>query len=113
MGFFILIHKYLKMIVVCPHCGFELPNKLNDGLIQCCHCNQLVESSDLHKLLSAAWLVRKNHFTIEQLKWHTQLDDEFAVLVYTYVHDCSYSHADFLTLLKRLGVANKSYINFE
>ena len=101
------------MILACPHCGFDLHHELKDGLTQCSNCNQLVESSDFHKLLSASWLVRKNHFSLEQLKYHLKIDDEFAILAYTFVNEHSYSHQDFIALLKKLGVANKSYIKYE
>ena len=97
----------------CPHCGFELLHELNDGLTQCNHCSQVFDSSDLNRLLSAGWLVRKNNFSIEQIKWHCKLDDDLCILVYTFVNDYSYSNQDFYAFLKKIGVAHKSYIKFE
>lgn len=100
------------MIQVCPHCGFELLHSLTDGLTNCSHCTQVFDSSDLNQLLAAAWQVRRQHLSLEQLKWHTKLDQDLSILVYTYVVEYGYSHEDFHKLLKRLGVAHKSYINY-
>jgi hypothetical protein len=107
----IIIHNV--MMQVCPFCGYELQHELSDGLTHCSHCNQIVESSDLNQLLSAAWQVRKNHYSIQQIKWHTKLSDDMAILVYTFVSEYNYSHEEFLKFLNKLGVAHKSYIKFE
>lgn len=101
------------MIQTCPYCGQELQQQLMDGLTSCVNCNQVFDSSDFAQLLSAGWLVRKNHYTHEQLKWHTKLDEDMIILVMSFVGENSYSHQDFLRVLKKLGVANKSYIKFE
>ena len=100
------------MIQVCPFCGHELQKQLLDGLTSCCNCNQVFDSSDYNQLLSAGWLVRKSHYTHEQLKWHTKLDDDMIILVMAYVGDNEYSHQDFVQVLKKIGVANKSYIKY-
>ena len=100
------------MILVCPHCGSDLQHELKDGLAQCFKCSQMVESSDLHQLLSAAWLVRRNHFSMEQLRHHAKIDEDASILVHTFVHEHGYSHQDFCALLKKLGVAHKSYIKY-
>lgn len=106
------MHINTLMIQVCPTCGHELSEQLKDGLTHCSHCNHIIDSSDLNKLLSAAWQVRKSHWSLEQLKANARLDDEFAILVYTFVAENSYSQEEFSRLLKRLGVANKSYVNY-
>jgi hypothetical protein len=100
------------MIKVCPFCGHDLPKELSDGLTSCSNCNQVFDSSDFNQLLAAGWLARKNHFSIEQLRWHTKLDEDFLILVSSYVSENEYSHQDFQRVLKKLGVANKSYISF-
>lgn len=100
------------MIQVCPQCGHELVFELNDGLGQCNHCNQIFDSSDYNKLLSASWQVKKENLSLEKIKWQLKLDDDFAILVYTYIYEYNYSHDDFVKLLKKLGVSNKSYIKY-
>jgi hypothetical protein len=101
------------MIIACPHCGHDLHEKLNDGLSNCDKCHQVFDSSDLNQLLSAGWLIRKHHYNLEQLKWHTKIEDDMAILVFAYVLDNDYSHQEFFTILTKLGVANKCYINYE
>jgi hypothetical protein len=93
-------------------CGHDLPESLNDGLTHCCHCSQVVDSSEMNVLLSAAWMVRKNRYSQEQLKCNCKLDPDLALLVHSFVSENGYSHEEFLRVLKKLGVANKSYIKF-
>jgi len=100
------------MIQVCPFCGHELETALTDGLTHCAHCNQNLDSSDLNQLLAAGWQIRKHHYSLEQIKHIAKLNDDFAILVYTFVGEYGYSHDEFFKLLRKLGVAHKSYINF-
>jgi hypothetical protein len=99
------------MIQVCPNCGYHLYRELNDGLTHCAHCNQIFDSSDFNKLLSAAWMVRNQHCDAEQIKEKTDLDDDLAVFVFIFVNHMEYNHEDFSALLKKLGVARKAYLN--
>jgi hypothetical protein len=101
------------MINLCPYCGQDLPIVLNSGLSQCDNCQQVFDSSDINQLLSAAWLIRKKSFTIDQLRWHTKLEEDMLILVNTYVAEHSYSHQDFQKFLKKIGVANKSYLKYD
>lgn len=100
------------MIHVCPFCGHELETALTDGLTHCAHCQHTIDSSDLNKLLAAGWQIRKHHYSLEQIKHIAKLSDDFAILVQTYVGEYEYSQEEFLKLLKKLGVAHKSYINY-
>jgi hypothetical protein len=100
------------MIHVCPHCGHDLMRALNDGLTHCFHCNQVFDSSDYNKLLSAAWQVRKEHLSLEKLKHIVKLSDDEAILVSTFVGDYGYSHDDFIRLLRKFGVSHKAYIDY-
>lgn len=97
------------MIHVCPNCGVQLIHPLKDGLTHCSHCNYRIESSEFNKLLSASWLLRKKNMSIEQLKWLTNLSDDYCLFVYTFVVENEYSHDSFLKFLKSLGVNEKSY----
>lgn len=100
------------MINVCPNCGHDLQHHLNDGLTHCSHCNQILDSSDYNRLLSAAWQIRKEHLSLEQVKWQLKLGDDFSILAHTFVGDYGYSQDEFIKLLKKLGVAHKAYIDF-
>jgi hypothetical protein len=97
------------MIHACPNCGIQLTHPLKDGLTHCSHCNHRIESSELNKLLSAAWLLRRKNMSIDQLKWLTNFSDDYCLLVYTFVVENGYSHDSFLKFLKNLGVSQKSY----
>lgn len=97
------------MIVVCPNCGHTLHRELKDGLTHCSHCNQILDSSDYNRLLSAAWKVRRENLTLEQIKWQIKLDNDFAILVFTFVSEYGYTHDEFISLLKKLGVSTKAY----
>jgi hypothetical protein len=100
------------MIQFCPNCGFSLEIELNDGLGHCGHCNQIFDSSDYNKLLAASWQIRKERLSLEQIKWQLKLGDDFSIFAYTFVSEYGYSHDDFVKLLKKFGVANKSYIDY-
>lgn len=98
------------MIYVCPNCGHCLHKYLNDGLSHCSHCNQIFESSDYNRLLSAAWMVRHEDLSAQQLVEGLKLTHDEAILVRTFVGDHGYCHDEFIRLLKKLGVAQKCYI---
>lgn len=100
------------MILVCPHCGHELPQVLKDGLSHCSHCNQVFDSSQYNQFLSASWQVRKESLSVEQLQHQIGLAEDEAILVHTYITEYAYSHDEFIRVLKKLGVAHKSYINY-
>lgn len=99
-------------MIVCPNCGYTLQIELKDGITHCDHCNQVFDSSDYNCLLSAAWQIRKENLSLEQIKWQLKLDNDFSILVHTFISEYAYSQADFIKLLKKLGVANKSYKSY-
>lgn len=94
---------------ICPNCGQLLQCELIDGLTHCSHCNQVVDSSDYNKLLSAAWQVRKKHLELEQIKIQLKLDDDLCIFVYTFIFEYNYTHQEFMQLLRKLGVSRKGY----
>ena len=111
--FFVFMSINMSMIQVCPNCGHALQRGLSDGLTHCSHCNQVFDSSDYNRLLSAAWQIRKEHLSLEQVKWQLNLGDDFSILVFSFVNDHGYSHEEFMKVLKKLGVANKAYISLD
>lgn len=100
------------MIQTCPHCGHPLLYELKDGLTNCSHCNQVFDSSDFNRLLSASWKIRRDHLSLEQVKLQFKLGDDYSILIYTFVNEYGYTHEELIKLLKKLGVANKAYIDF-
>jgi len=100
------------MIQACPNCGHALQRELKDGLTHCSHCNQVFDSRNFNRLLSAAWQIRREHLSLEQLKWQCKLGDDYSILIYTFVSDYGYAHDELIKLLRKLGVANKAYIDF-
>ena len=93
------------MILVCPHCGTEIPEALVNGLASCQRCYRIFESSVSNRLLSASWLVRKNRYHgVDELISDTKLAEHEAILVYSLVEDNSYSHDEFQKAIKELGI---------
>ncbi len=93
------------MILVCPHCGTEIPETLFNGLASCLHCHRVFESSTFNKLMSASWLVKKNRYHgIDQLISDTKLAEHEAILVYSFINDSCYSVEEFQKALKDLGI---------
>ena len=93
------------MILVCPHCGTEIPEILKDGLASCINCHRIFESSITNRLLSASWLMRKNRYHgVDELISDTKLPEHEAIIVYSLVEDNSYSHDEFQKAIKELGI---------
>ena len=99
------------MINVCPNCGHWLSNELNDGLAHCENCNRIFDSSDYNRLLSAGWLIRKHRQGVEQLQSCGYLEHE-AIVAFSFVGEYLYNHDEFQKVLKKLGVAQKAYIDY-
>jgi hypothetical protein len=95
------------MIKVCPNCGQMLQSELKDGIAFCSHCNQIFDSSLYNRLLSCFWQIKKYHLSFEKLKCEVNLDQDFLILVYTYVAEYEYSYDEFVKFLKKLGISKK------
>jgi hypothetical protein len=97
------------MIYVCSFCGHSLDSQLKDGLIHCSHCNRIIESSPFNRLLAGAWMIRRHHYSAEQLQAQANLSEEEAIFLTIFIGDHCYTHDDFVLFLTKLGVSNKSY----
>lgn len=85
------------MIYRCPYCGSTISPALHDGLTTCDNCNRIFSTSQFHRLLSAAWVVRREHaYDSEVLKYRCKLSQEEAEIVYHFVVEQCYSHDEFL-----------------
>lgn len=89
------------MINVCPNCGYSLQKELSDGISHCKHCNKVFDSNIFNEFLAAAWQLRKQEITVEQLEWQTRLDKDLVSFVHYFVSVLGYSHDEFLALLKK------------
>ena len=94
------------MLAYCPYCGHSLPQPIVRGIASCNNCNRVFETSPLNRLLSAAWLVRRRHICCcDILVSQFGYNQEEADLVMEYVADGTYSHEDFLEILKNRGIS--------
>lgn len=90
------------MIYSCPFCGRTISRVIRDGITTCNNCGRVFDSSSLHKILAAAWLVRLHHVEdIETIKANYELSDEEAAIIKQYIIDLSYSHDEFLKVVNR------------
>jgi len=100
-------HGYIEvMITYCPHCGHNLPQAIVHGITSCNNCHRVSDSSPFHRLLSAAWLVRKRNIDSEEYLVQFGYSIEEATLVIKLVADGCYSHEEFRDYLKEQGVSN-------
>lgn len=95
------------MIIVCPHCGFELLRELQDGVASCPHCNRFFNSSPFNKLLAAAWMLRRNHqVNLDKFKYETNLNDNEFWLVTTSIDEGD-NHTEFFKILKQHDISEE------
>ena len=89
------------MIRLCPYCGHSLSRPLDEGITTCDHCNQIFESSDFHRLLSTAWMVRNWHvYDADMLRYKFHVPEYIVKLVEYHVMDQGLSHDDFYHIAK-------------
>lgn len=93
------------MIHLCPFCGHVLPHNLKDGIASCLNCSRVFDSTPFNRLLSAGWMVRKEHiYSAERLVSYGFTQEE-ALLAITFVFENCYSHEEYVKALKNLGVS--------
>ena len=92
------------MILHCPFCGQSLPHPIIHGISSCNNCNRVFDSSTYHRILSAAWLVRRNHIQDRDvLVQKYNYDPWLADLVVDFVFEGCCSHEEFQGVIKELG----------
>lgn len=98
------------MICLCPFCGTRVGRPIQDGISTCNHCHRVFDSSSYHRLLSVAWLIRKqNLYNIEAVKSSCEYltDCELAILE-KYIVDGDYSHDEFLKVIDKKTCVDSS-----
>ncbi len=102
---FCFVFIYKVMMTACPHCGFSIDG-LRDGIASCSHCNRVFDSSLSNRLLSTSWLIRQHKYHgIDQLMSDTKIPEHEAIMVYSFVGESGYSHDEFISVLKQLGIS--------
>ena len=87
------------MILLCPYCGQHLNKPIKNGITSCANCSRVFDSSDYHRTLSGAWLVRKwNLCCPEQLLKHGYTQEEGELIV-GLVFDQQYSQQEFVKII--------------
>lgn len=93
----------------CPYCGLPLDRPLIDGISTCNRCGRVFDSSDKNKLLSASWLVRREHVCdTNVIEFRTKLSKEELAPVLKYVVDQGYCHDDFLKIIDSIFVVDSA-----
>jgi hypothetical protein len=93
------------MIQLCPYCGHLLPFSLTDGFASCGHCNRVFDSSPYYRLLSGAWLAKKQSFTEPQQLSRYGFSEPESILIISFVIENQYSMEEFTKVLHDLGVS--------
>jgi len=101
------------MIYVCPYCGSSLPKALQDGICICNNCGGLFDSSQQSRLLSAAWIARKKHYTIDEMVKKFCLSKAEAAMVDQKINIDLMSHEEFLTYLREIRVPTRCYMSVQ
>lgn len=91
------------MVDYCVFCGFKLGQAIkDDGITSCENCGRIFDSSRENRILSAAWMCRKQHQQYAIcLKERYDLSDADVELLQKYVIDQSFSHDEFYAFLRK------------
>lgn len=86
------------MITICPFCGHRIGRPIDDGITTCLNCTRVFDTSPYHRILSAAWLIRKqNLYNLEAIKGSMEdLTDCELQILEKYVIDDDMPHEEFL-----------------
>lgn len=89
-------------IHLCPFCGRSLDKSIEDGITTCNNCGRIFDSCDYNRLLSAAWVVRREYIIdSEVLKKKCGLSDDETKFITEFVIDKEYTHDEFLSVMKK------------
>jgi hypothetical protein len=93
------------MIHLCPFCGHNLKTPILNGIASCNNCARFFDSSPFHRLLSAAWLVRRKDIVSRDHLESLGFGAEEADLVITFVEEECYNHEEFMQVLKERDIS--------
>jgi uncharacterized Zn finger protein (UPF0148 family) len=93
------------VIYLCPNCGHNLPNGLQDGIAYCGNCGHSLETDQFNKLMSAAWMViRQKPDEMSRIQKGVNLTEAEAILVEGFMINSCYSIDEFRSALKEFGI---------
>ena len=71
-----------------------------NGITSCENCGRIFDSSDRNKLLSAAWMVRREHLCdLDLIRFRCKLSEDDIAFIYQYVVDDGCCHDEFVKVL--------------
>jgi ribosomal protein L37AE/L43A len=91
----------IDVITNCPYCGHRLAKSVMNGISSCSNCCRVFESSHFNRLLSAAWVVRRQSITCPYVLINMGYAPEDAEMVVKYVCDECCNHEDFIAVLQQ------------
>lgn len=92
-------------MVCCPFCGFSIRPVLH-GISSCNNCKRVFDSCPFNRLLSAAWLVRRQRIPSAEFLIHRfGFSQKEAELIFTYVAEKCFVHEEFIRILKELAIS--------
>lgn len=100
-------------MIMCPFCGHVLPTPVKDGVANCLNCSRIFDSTPFNRLLSAAWLVRRQNIVDEDRVIAYGFTPAEAAFVIRFVAEQAYCHDDFLKVLEELGVSKIYKVDLE
>ena len=115
------------MINYCPYCGRKISRVIVDGITTCNNCQRVFDSSPYHRILAAAWLIRRQDvYDIETVQSICNLTSCEAGIVKKYVIDAngntdkrnylrrtfvdSYCNETWISPLCKINCKNKEYV---
>ena len=95
------------MIYACPFCGRKVWKIVKDGISTCNYCGRVFDTSSFHRILSAAWMVRRHQITVpENIQASFELTDCEIGIIKKYIIEENYSHDELLKVLNRKTCLN-------
>lgn len=87
-------------MLYCPYCGRHLNKPLLNGITTCDNCGRVFDSSNHNRILSAAWMIRRENLcNLDMVRFRCDLsEDDLSMLAY-HVIDQGCSHDEFVKAL--------------
>lgn len=87
----------------CPFCGRRIRPMLRPGIASCGNCGRVFDTSVMNRMLSFAWLCRRESVSDVDILKDCGLTPEEIGTIEEYVLKGGYSHDDFYRVLRAAG----------